>query len=199
MRWCPIETDLLSGLEALGAGAPTADDARPPRPEGPLYLVAPEGAEDDVALVRLLVAEGRAFHEAELDVARRQAAALEKRAAALAGGVEHDRAGAAGPRSLPGHEEALARLDLARRRAQEHEARLQRLSGTTAEATARSALRRFARRPRADLADLRAREGKGEVVELFQDGWSMRRTLPERLAARREHLGLPAGADYRSA
>jgi hypothetical protein len=187
VRWSPIESDLLASLEAIAA-APGA---------GPRHLVGPEGAEDEAGLARLLVREARQLHELERDVARRHAQALEREAAARSGGVEHDRTGAAGPRSLPGHEEALERLAAARRRAVEHERALARIAGESAVETARNILRRFDLRPRRELASLKANAAAAEVVEVFADGYALKPSVPERLAARRAHLGLPEGADWR--
>jgi len=186
VRWHPLEVDLLAGLEAIGR-APAA---------GPRHVVGPPGAEDEASLARLLVAEGRAFHEVERDVATRRAAALEKAAAKLKDGVEHDRRGRPAPRALPGEAEAAERLSAARRAASEHERALERLLAPDAERAAVETLRRLTIAPRRDLEALKARAGPGDVVEVLPGGWPLAADRAARLAARRAFLGLPEGRDW---
>lgn len=142
---------------------------------GPRYLVGPAGREAAQQLRALLLDEGHAFHEVERDVAERRCRALE--------------AVAASRPDEPGEAFALDAAAAARAEAERHRAALAQL-----EVQVDAVLTAFELRPRTELAALAT--GEGLVVELYDDGWSLEATRAARLAARREHLGLPAERDW---
>ncbi len=142
---------------------------------GPHNLVSPAGHEELSSLQRLLRQEAQAFHEVELEVGKRRLKALEAARVQRRdepGEVFLQDASQAQLQALIDHKDALDHL------------------ATEVDAV----LKAFEIHPHQELAELR--EGSGLVVELFADGWTRGLTPVARLAARREHLGLPADRDW---
>jgi hypothetical protein len=186
MRWTPVDVDLIGALEAAAQQDP------------PLFLVGPPGVETEDEICRLLAREARGYHQTERDVLRRRLAELEQRLEELTEGAEHDRAGEpTGGISLPGHQQLLDRrsrlvADLGR-----HHTALQQVGSDAHAERLRELLGRFELRPRGALEQLkRAESERGQVVELFADGYGLADSLPQALAARRATLGLPADRDW---
>lgn len=183
MRWAPLEVDLLNGLAAL-AKAP-----------GKRYLVSPPGVDGRVAVAALLATEARAFHEIELDVAKRHLRLIEEQLAKLAEDFEFDRAGRGTPSYLPGAGTTIERMARLRADVDKYSHALIALDQHQQDLVD-AALAVFELRPRADLDVLKARPDEGVVVELCNDGWSMAGSRSERLRQRRQLLGLAADTDW---
>jgi hypothetical protein len=186
MRWAPLEVDLLNGLAAL-AKAP-----------GTRYLVGPASADGRVAIVAMLGRESRAFHEVELDVARRHLRLVEERLTRLAEDFEHDRAGRGTPSYLPGAGTTIERMVRLRADVDKYTHALAVLDLREPELVD-AALAAFELRSRAELEALKLGSDEGVVVELCGDGWPLAGSRAERLRRRREFLGLPDDADWSDA
>lgn len=153
-----LEVDLLGGLTALSAH------------DGPRVLVGPPGAEDEAAVVRLLVREGRAFHATERAEAVRRFEEATREAEARRDDVGEafaaDRAAAARA-DIAAHEAALSAID---------------------EDAVRTLLARFTLRPRAVLTQ--PPPPPALVVELAGDGWALVEEEAARRQARAAFLGI---------
>lgn len=183
MRWSPLEVDVLHGLEDLS------------RAPGRRIIIPPAGYEDEESLIGLLLREARGFYETERDVEIRRITELERKASGSFM-PELDPRTSRKRRAPAPSQDILTRVRSTNERRIGYEAALAQLALPAASDNAREILRRYELRPRSELAALKPQREPGELVEILADGWSLRPTLAERLAGRREMQGLPAGRDW---